>query len=169
MKTKGQDNKSDPLISFGLFRYILIFIILTLHSPYMFLLIRDRLVLRPDGFVDYDMGGLFPYSAAAVMALLHLIGISALIFIVVTVVKYFIRSMNGILASLILIISAQGAVYYKIYLSPDTNPAILKNLGNFQTSLWLLAIFSFLSLLKILWPKKKPQSENSDCEKTESG
>lgn len=145
--------------------YNFIFILLTLHGPYIFLYTRPNLVITAQG-IDYDMGGLFPHLAAMIVALTLQTGLALLITMIVGILRRFFRNIDAFSVSFFSICGLQMLVYYEIYFPGKTDPAILQAFGSFSLSRALLAIFMVGSLLKIY--AAKPVIKTIDSEKIQT-
>ncbi|MEW6710289.1 MAG: hypothetical protein AB1403_10745 [Candidatus Riflebacteria bacterium] len=133
----------------GLFTYIFAFILLTLHAPYCYLIIRHDLRVLPDGSIDYDLGGIFPYTAAGIAALFFQTAAAIFIFVTATASARIFKSANAFSVAFASIAGLQIIVYTNIYLTTEVDARIMEKMGSFSISWVLLAIFIFYSLWQL--------------------
>lgn len=157
-------SRQSSFFSLRLFWYIFFFVLFTLHSPYIFLIVHEDMILLPDGQLDYDMGGIFPFLGAAMIAVFYQTLASIIIFVLVTMLKYFRRNTNSLLVSLLAIAGLQIVVYLKIYYG-NINAEIVKAFGPFTWSIVFLAVFVVLSLKSL--QNQNISDENSGLSENE--
>ncbi|MFZ5953016.1 MAG: hypothetical protein ACOYXC_20100 [Candidatus Rifleibacteriota bacterium] len=133
----------------GLFSYIFAFVLLTLHAPYCYLIIRHDLRILPDGSIDYDLGGLFPYTAAGMAALFFQTGAVIFIYLAALASARLFQTANAFSVAFGSIMGLQVIVYTNIYLISDVDARIMAAMGSFSISWFLLAFFVAYSLWQL--------------------
>jgi hypothetical protein len=135
-----------------LFMYIFLFILFTLHGPYCYLFMRENLVLLADGSIDYDMGGLFPFTAVMVQALVFQAFAAFIVFVLACVARQRSSATPGsvMTVAFLSMLGLQVIVYYNIYFDPITDPKIIQARSVYSTSWLFLALFSLYSIIRII-------------------
>ena len=116
---------------------------------------RENLVVLADGSIDYDMGGIFPFTAVMIQALFFQGFATILVFILTCISRLRSRASNVMLVAFLSILGLQGLVYYEIYFDRFTRPEIMKARSVYATSWLFLAVFSLYSVFRIVMLRRR--------------
>ncbi len=130
---------------FGLFSYTFLAILLTLHSPYIFLGMSPYLIVNGNG-LEFDMGGIFPHLGLAIMSFIFQTITAVGLYIAVSILKWLFNEINSLRILFLSILGLNAVIYHRIYLSGYVKPEILERMGPFTISWVFLAIFIVLSI-----------------------
>ncbi|MBU1107759.1 MAG: hypothetical protein KKB51_13890 [Candidatus Riflebacteria bacterium] len=133
-----------------LFIYITLFILLSLHAPYCYMGMREDLVVLPDGSIDYDMGGIFPFTAVMIQALFFQAFATVLIFTLTCMTRLKASASSAMIVAFLSILGLQALMYSNIYFDRRTKPEIIQAWSVYPISWLFLLIFSLYSIFRIL-------------------
>ena len=137
---------------FRLFMYIFLFILFTLHAPYCYLIMREKLVVLADGSLEYDVGGIFPFTAVMVQALFFQAFAAFIVFVLACIDRQRSSASPGsvMTVAFLSMLGLQVIVYYNIYFDRFTDPRIIQARSIYSTSWLYLALFSLYSVVRII-------------------
>ncbi len=157
-------HKNEKYIHPSLFRhfmYIFLFILFSLHAPYCYLIMRENLVILADGSVDYDMGGLFPFTAVMVQALFFQFFAALIIFAMTCLARLRSHPSSVMIIAFISILALQVLTYRQIFLARFTDPRIIAARSYYPRSWLYLGLFSLYSIIRIYMLRKHERAWES--------
>ena len=137
------------------FMYIFLFILFSLHGPYCYLIMRESLVVLADGSVDYDMGGIFPFTAVMVQALFFQLFATGIVFVMSGLARLRSRPSSVMIIAFISILGLQVLAYYNIYYDRFTDPQIIAARSLYPRSWAYLGLFSLYSVIRIIMFRRR--------------
>jgi len=145
-----QSKKYESPSLFRHFMYIFLFILFSLHGPYCYLIMRENLVVLVDGTIDYDMGGIFPFTAVMIQALFFQLFATVIVFALSGIARLRSRPSSVMIIAFISILGLQVLAYHNIYYDRFTDPQIIAARSLYPRSWAYLGLFSLYSIIRII-------------------
>lgn len=144
------------------FMYIFLFILFSLHGPYCYLIMRENLVVLADGTIDYDMGGIFPFTAVMIQALFFQLFATAIVFALSGLARLRARPSSVMIIAFISILGLQVLAYHNIYYDRFTDPQIIAARSLYPRSWAYLGLFSLYSIIRIIMFHRRENAWEAD-------